>query len=196
MTDTESVVKGALIMPFAPTRGFTALRRQSKLGGAIAVAIILSVAYSLVAHLTEDGLFHGIWSSEPWHVILVQLMLSVLYTLLSLALLVFFSTVFISTRAGGKRDYSTNARLLCYRSAWQFAFALVVVSIPLDDALRFFINVMVMLWFLLLLAVALSVANNVELKRCWLPAIGAVVCTAVISSAAIFLLAPIPVILA
>ncbi len=137
------------------------------------MAVVFATAYSVTnryPRLTGP--------SDSWLAVLANTTFDLSYTLLSLLLLVVFSAVFMAALTGGRRDYSANGKLLCYRGAWQYGLSSLAVVLVGDHVeLMTLVSLLLLVWFLFLFAVALSIANSIPLKRCWLPAIGALLCT-------------------
>jgi len=186
VADAFSALKGALIIPFSPTRGFTAVGSHATLRSSVITAAVV-VALTLVA---EDILGRREWS-DPWQSALPEMVYLVSAFVVEFVMLLAVSTWFMSRRAGGKMDYSANAKVLGFWFAWlAVAAAIASASLEVSYLFYFIVEAFVLLWFLVLLATALSVANGVRVRSCFLPAF----CALVLAFVAVYPLSAILVI--
>lgn len=166
LADAFSALKGALIIPFSPTRGFTAVGNHATLRSSFIIAAVV-VALTLVA---ENIVGWREWAG-PWQLALPELVFLVSAFVVEFVMLLAVSTWFMSRRAGGKMDYSANAKVLGFWFSWLAVVAAIAsASLEVSYLLYFIVEALVLLWFLVLMATALSVANGVRVRSCLLPA--------------------------
>lgn len=170
------VLKGALILPFSPLRGFTALHHNASILSAVLVGIAFPMIWGLAS------MVNGGWVHPPGQSLVVYFARSSVHAILFLLLLVVFSAVFVRRGPKTRADYASNARLIGYWYAWQFSLTSVGGLVWHDGHFQLIFGLLLFAWFAWLLAVALSVANDVALRRCLIPGICALFCSAVVSS--------------
>ncbi len=91
------------------------------------------------------------------------------------ALVLYLVLVLISTalmkKWGGSESYSPNAKAFGFWMAWLLALTTVVrILVQFNDRLYTISLLVILLWFFVLAAVALSVSGHVPVRRTWLPA--------------------------
>jgi hypothetical protein len=96
---------------------------------------------------------------------------------------------FIKHGSSRALSYAANSKLIAYWFAWRESISILLLALvpevvgDLGLGLSLVLSIALFLWFLLLLAVSLGVANYINLGGCWIPAFAALVCEILASNA-------------
>lgn len=165
----RKALKGALTIPISPRAGFSAVNENSKLPTAIAVVVAFAIVYGVAKMISHSNGDLGSLESAAG-----DFTYGLVYSLLYFVILVVLSTIFIRGVAPAETRYSSNANVLAYWFAWRYLFSSLLVifspslAISGENIVYLIVTWIAFLWFLILLVVALSVANNAPQRRCWL----------------------------
>ena len=168
----RDTLRSALILPFMPRKGFAVLLQNSKLGGPVLVVVVFSLLYATASSVT------GV-NSDPasWEFNGVEFTFRLAFAIVYFVLLVIFSTAFVRSAKVARKTYFSNAGIIAFWFAWRLIFySILVVSHPNreirlypfsgSEIIYLVATLSIFVWFVLLLGVALSVANNARFKYC------------------------------
>ncbi len=153
--------KAVLVIPFSPRAGFTAIRSRSNAKTAVLALFVVTVATFVVLSHPDQQSFSEFFGS---------VVLGLGYVLLFYAVLVLISTALMKQR-GGEGDLSPNAKVFGFWLVWFLALTTIarLAFIPLGYFVYAIPAFLLVIWFFVLAAVALSASNYVPLRRTWSP---------------------------
>jgi hypothetical protein len=158
-----------LMIPFSPRKGFIAIHKNPRLGAAVVVFAVSALIYAIARGFSNSHLYWLSLGSREFHV--DAFAYGFVDSLLSFVVLILFSTSFVKGVAANNVKYSAN--VIAYWSVWSSLLSSVLVffspslAISGENIVYLAISLAKFLWFLSLFVVALSVANNAPLRRCW-----------------------------
>jgi hypothetical protein len=177
-TSALEALKSAFVLPFSPHKSFSSLHRNASVLSAVIVAITVPLLWGVF------WMANGGWSGYSLHRSAIYYVESSVRVILTFVLLVLLSVAFDPRRPKPRARYSSNTRLIGFWYAWEFSLSgILALVLPVNLGLPGLVfGLLLWAWLVWLFAVALSVAENLAVRKCLVPAICALICASLISS--------------